>query len=594
MSEIVNIAAYQFVTLEDLPSLRSELRQLCLKLQLRGSILLSEEGINLFIAGARGSIDKFVVHLHGTPEFKELPIKESLSDEQPFTRMLVRIKKEIIAFGVDEVDPRKYTSRRLPAKQLKQWLDEGKPITLLDTRNDYEVKVGTFENALPIHVDEFRDFPEAVSKLPEDLKKQPIVTFCTGGIRCEKAAPYMETAGFQDVYQLDGGILKYFEECGGAHYQGDCFVFDHRVAVDPDLKETDARMCYVCQAPLTPEECRSEQYDPRVSCPYCHHLIAQRQSALIDERNKSIAKAASPLPGSVPYENYRPITVQAAFDGMSVIDFLVAKKTVLSREDWLGLISQKRILLRGEPVTEDHILKAGQRLQSFDPAHTEPDVRADINVLHEDDAIVVINKPGCLPMHPCGRFNRNTLEYLLRQAFQPLKIRPAHRLDANTSGLVVCSKTRKVASLLQPQFEQGRVKKTYLCRVHGHPDSDTFESTAGISKEPTEAGARTLSPDGLSAETHFSVLSRLEDGTSLVEARPMTGRTNQIRIHLWGLGFPIVGDPLYLPEGKMGARSTLTPSDPPMCLHALKLMIEHPETGEPKELESPLPHWAQC
>jgi predicted sulfurtransferase len=183
--------------------------------------------------------------------------------------MLVRLKKEIIAFGVEGIDPARRTSPKLSARELKQWLDEGRPVTLLDTRNDYEVRLGTFRHALPIGVDHFRDFPAAVRRLPDTLKEQPIVMFCTGGIRCEKAGPFMEREGFRQIYQLDGGILKYFEECGGAHYDGECFVFDQRVGVDPALHETDSVVCFGCQSPLTEAEQEDPRYVPGRTCPYC-------------------------------------------------------------------------------------------------------------------------------------------------------------------------------------------------------------------------------------------------------------------------------------------------------------------------------------
>ncbi|MEP6937876.1 MAG: rhodanese-like domain-containing protein [Chthoniobacterales bacterium] len=183
--------------------------------------------------------------------------------------MLVKIKKEIIAFGVSGIDPARRPAPRLPPRQLKQWLDEGRSVTLLDTRNTYEVKLGTFRGARTLHLDHFRDFPDAATALPGNLKHEPVVTFCTGGIRCEKAAPLLEMAGFTKVFQLDGGILHYFEECGGEHYEGDCFVFDKRVAVDASLRETGAALCFVCQTPLTLTEQQDPRYVLSVSCPHC-------------------------------------------------------------------------------------------------------------------------------------------------------------------------------------------------------------------------------------------------------------------------------------------------------------------------------------
>ena len=265
----INVSAYKFVGLDDLVTRQSELLELCNQLELKGTILLSHEGINCFVAGKRENIDQLLAFFESRDEYSELPVKESESDEQPFSRMLVRIKNEIIAFGVDGVEPEKRTSPKLKPAELKKWLDEGKSVTLLDVRNDYEVDLGTFKTALPIGVDNFREFPKAVEQLPNQMKDETIVMFCTGGIRCEKAGPFMEREGFENVYQLDGGILKYFEDCGGEHYDGECFVFDKRVAVDAELNETATEQCYACQHPLSPEEQQSELYVVWKSCPHC-------------------------------------------------------------------------------------------------------------------------------------------------------------------------------------------------------------------------------------------------------------------------------------------------------------------------------------
>lgn len=269
-TKILNIAAYKFAPLTNLEERRERLRDFCREIGLRGTILLSPEGINLFIAGDRPSVESLLEVLRRDPEIGNLEVKESFNDYQPFNRMLVRLKKEIIAFGIDGIDPLNKTSPKLEPQELKRWLDEGKPCTLLDVRNDYEIKLGTFENAVPIGLDHFRNFPDAVKELSEEAKDQPIVMFCTGGIRCEKAGPLMEQAGFHHVYQLRGGILKYFEDCGQDHYQGDCFVFDKRTALNPALEETEATLCYACQMPLTAEEQQSPHYVPSISCPNCY------------------------------------------------------------------------------------------------------------------------------------------------------------------------------------------------------------------------------------------------------------------------------------------------------------------------------------
>lgn len=233
---VLNLSAYKFVPLDRLPERRDALREVCGRQRLKGTILLAEEGINLFVAGERAATDALFALLRSWPGLADLTPKESLSETQPFGRMLVKIKREIIAFGVEGIDPARAPAPRLAARTLKQWLDEGRAITLLDTRNNYEVRAGTFRGAVPVDIEHFRDFPAALRALPEALKSQPVVTFCTGGIRCEKAAPLLQREGFSEVYQLEGGILKYFEECGGAHYEGTCFVFDEREGVDSALQ----------------------------------------------------------------------------------------------------------------------------------------------------------------------------------------------------------------------------------------------------------------------------------------------------------------------------------------------------------------------
>jgi UPF0176 protein len=269
MADIVNIAAYKFAPLTGLVELRDDLRAFTKSRDLRGTILLAAEGINVFIAGTRGDVDALLQRIGQVPGLGELPAKESFSEDRPFNRMLVKIKKEIIAFGVPGIDPANRPARRLAARELKRWLDERRPVTLLDTRNNFEVATGTFDGALAVGVDDFRDFPEAAADLPDAVRRGPVVTFCTGGIRCEKAAPLLEREGFTDVWQLDGGILKYFQECGGAHFHGQCFVFDKRVALKPDLTPGGLAQCFVCQAILSAREQASADYVRGKSCPRC-------------------------------------------------------------------------------------------------------------------------------------------------------------------------------------------------------------------------------------------------------------------------------------------------------------------------------------
>jgi len=267
---ILNAAAYKFIKLGDLPPLRETLRELCRQEGLKGSILLTPEGINLFVAGAHRSVGVLLERLRAIPGLENLEAKLSGSEEQPFNRMLVKIKREIITFGIAGINPEIRSSAKITPKALKTWLDEGRDVTLLDTRNDYEIKLGTFSGAKVLGIGHFREFPEAVGRLPDSLKEAPVVMFCTGGIRCEKAGPFMEKEGFRNILQLEGGILKYFEECGGAHFNGECFVFDKRVGLDADLNETGSQLCFACQMPLTPEELKDPRYSYEVSCPSCH------------------------------------------------------------------------------------------------------------------------------------------------------------------------------------------------------------------------------------------------------------------------------------------------------------------------------------
>lgn len=249
---IVNIAGYKFISVSEakLLELRNNLKEKAVACSLKGTILLSVEGINSFLAGTRENIDIFVSYLKSISEFSDIHFKESFTDYQPFNRMLVRLKKEIIPMNISSVAPEKKTAPYLSPFELKKWYEEKRDMIVLDTRNDFEIQLGTFENAIDLHIAHFREFADAVDLMPAEMKEKPVVTFCTGGIRCEKAAELMAQKGFKNVYQLDGGILNYFEKCGGKFYNGDCFVFDQRVAVNSELKETQAKQCFDCRTPL--------------------------------------------------------------------------------------------------------------------------------------------------------------------------------------------------------------------------------------------------------------------------------------------------------------------------------------------------------
>ncbi|MBI1285106.1 MAG: sulfurtransferase [Thiobacillus sp.] len=244
---VVNISCYKFVTLADREALKLNLSARCLELNLKGTILLASEGINVFLAGSREAIDSIVAYLRADPRFTDLSPKESLSAEPPFHRMRVRLKKEIITMKMPVIRPEEGRAPSVTATRLKQWLDngvddEGRPVVMLDTRNDYEVAAGTFDNAVDYNIGIFSEFAPHLAAHRDDYAGKTVVSFCTGGIRCEKAAIHMKRIGIEHVYQLEGGILKYFEEVGCAHYHGDCFVFDEREALSADLQPASGRL----------------------------------------------------------------------------------------------------------------------------------------------------------------------------------------------------------------------------------------------------------------------------------------------------------------------------------------------------------------
>ncbi|HEX5126669.1 MAG TPA: sulfurtransferase [Rhodocyclaceae bacterium] len=239
-SIVVNISAYKFVTIDDVEDLHPKIKAECERLALKGTVLLAPEGINLFVAGTREAIDAFVNYLHADQRFVDLAPKESFSDTQPFRRLYIKKRREIITMNRPVIQPEKRRAPAVKAATLKRWLDqghddEGRSIVMLDTRNAFEVDYGAFEGCIDYRISKFSEFPAAVEARSAELADKTVVTFCTGGIRCEKAAIVMQAAGVENVYQLDGGILKYFEDVGGAHWRGSCFVFDEREALDPVL-----------------------------------------------------------------------------------------------------------------------------------------------------------------------------------------------------------------------------------------------------------------------------------------------------------------------------------------------------------------------
>lgn len=240
MSAILNIATYRFVAIEDPAGLKSVLLPKARTLGLKGTILLAPEGINAFLAGAETAVRSFLAILDDDARFAGLDIKESWSETVPFKRMKIKLKREIVTFRQEGVDPVNAPAPFMLAVDLKRRLDAGDDIVLLDTRNDVEVAKGTFDNAVFWGNRNFTEFGEIARDHIDALRDKTVVSFCTGGIRCEKAAPFLHSIGVKDVYQLQGGILRYFEQVGRDHYTGDCFVFDERAALDASLHAHDA------------------------------------------------------------------------------------------------------------------------------------------------------------------------------------------------------------------------------------------------------------------------------------------------------------------------------------------------------------------
>ena len=232
MTSILNIAGYKFVALSDLPARQAVFLEKTTDFCLKGTILLGLEGININLAGTTDDIGAFIAFLQNDPLFADMTFRESYSDTQPFRRMRVRIRKEIITLRQPHIHPENGTAPDISPTELKQWLDERREMTLLDTRNAYEIAYGTFDQATHLDLADFGEFPERAQSIPRD---KPVIMFCTGGIRCEKAALAMLDLGYEQVYQLKGGILNYFAEVGSAHYSGECFVFDERVTVNASL-----------------------------------------------------------------------------------------------------------------------------------------------------------------------------------------------------------------------------------------------------------------------------------------------------------------------------------------------------------------------
>ncbi|MDA9862901.1 rhodanese-like domain-containing protein [Acidimicrobiia bacterium] len=267
--KIANITGYKFIPIKNELVLQETILKRSTILNLKGTVLISRKGINFSVSGNKNNIDKFLLFIRSDSRFADVDVKITYNEYQPFRKMLVRIKKEIISMGIEEIDPFQFTGQKISPKELNKKLNNNEDIVLLDTRNEYEVRLGTFKNAIDLNLDSFRDFPKEIEKLRKKLNGKEVVMFCTGGIRCEKASALMLKNGFENIQQIDGGVINYFKETGGRHWNGDCFVFDDRVALDKDLLETDYVLCFRCREPLNKEEIGSEKYKIDEYCPYC-------------------------------------------------------------------------------------------------------------------------------------------------------------------------------------------------------------------------------------------------------------------------------------------------------------------------------------
>ncbi len=289
-------AMYHFVSLPHFESLREPLLKFCVSRDIKGTLLLASEGINGTVAGSKKSIHAFLDFLKNDPlfegHFKGLGHKESWSDKHPFYRMKVKLKKEIVTLGVPGVSPTKMVGKYVKPQDWNAIISDPEMV-LIDTRNDYEYAIGSFKNAINPETQTFREFPEFVKTHFDPKKHKKVAMFCTGGIRCEKASSYMISEGFDEVYHLEGGILKYLEEVkpDESLWQGECFVFDQRVAIKHGLEVGGYDQCYACRYPLSIEDMQSDKYTPGISCPHCYDQHTPEKLQALTERQKQVILA---------------------------------------------------------------------------------------------------------------------------------------------------------------------------------------------------------------------------------------------------------------------------------------------------------------
>lgn len=292
--KIIVAALYRFTRLDKFAELREPLLQMMLANNVRGTLLLAAEGINGTISGSREDIDTVLAWLRADPRLAELDHKESLVDKHPFLRTKVKLKKEIVTMGIEGVDPTRVVGTYLSGQEWNEVISDPETL-LIDTRNDYEYEVGTFAGAINPQTKTFREFPEYIRQHLDPEKHKRVAMFCTGGIRCEKSTAYLKEQGFEEVYHLKGGVLKYLEEMpkDNSLWQGECFVFDERVTVDHDLQPGSFDQCHACRRPISAEDKQSPHFKLGVSCPKCVDEYSAEQRKRFNERQRQIELARS-------------------------------------------------------------------------------------------------------------------------------------------------------------------------------------------------------------------------------------------------------------------------------------------------------------
>ncbi len=289
---IVVCALYKFTILDDYKEIREPLLSLLLNHKVKGTLLLAREGINGTIAGSREAINTIQEWLFKDIRFENMSYKESYHEVNPFHRTKVKLKKEIVTMGVEDIDPKEIVGTYVKPKDWNQLISDP-DVLLVDTRNDYEVHIGTFKNAVNPNTETFREFPQYVKDNLDPEKHKKVAMFCTGGIRCEKSTAFLKQQGFDEVFHLEGGILKYLEEVpeDKSLWEGECFVFDNRVAVNHKLEKGQYDQCNACRLPITEEDKKSEKYMEGVSCAHCHEKLSPEQKLRFTERQKQIKLA---------------------------------------------------------------------------------------------------------------------------------------------------------------------------------------------------------------------------------------------------------------------------------------------------------------